>query len=162
MEFLDAADTILRFDENGTIEVEDGQGDQVLRHVDLPAVSISSASTVPEELNETPAKVAAVNSTEPVQGQPLDNAYHRGDWTLWLFFMKAAPKWTFVLFIFISCAEALAERMTCKSPINSLLRELRNVLTLAHQLSLCASGLTRVPIPRCHLPCMLFWASRRP
>ena len=117
VEFVDAADSILRFDENGNVVAEAGQGDRELRQIHEALESSAPEAQVPTEKDaaKTAVKAADNDLEQRKDGDRVQGVHHKGDWTLWLFFMKSAPKWMFGFLILISCAEAVAERLTCKS-----------------------------------------------
>ena len=111
MEFIDAADLVLQFDNDGNVVVEAGRGDQELEEIrpNPASASIRSEDTsdaVTEEDNPTPEELE--------EDDEVANLHHRGDWALWLFFFKSAPTWMFVAFVIASLVDAVAERMTCK------------------------------------------------
>lgn len=115
VEFVEAADSILRFDDAGNVVAEVGQGDRELRQINEALESSPERQyTTEKDAAETTVKKADSNQEQGKENGRVQGVHHKGDWTLWLFFMKSAPKWMFGFLIFISCAEAVAERITCK------------------------------------------------
>lgn len=111
MEFIDAADLVLRFDRDGQVAVEAGQGDRELVEFSQAHESASSQSEATDNLA---TKEVDYNPEEAEDENAAANLRQRGDWSLWLFFFKSAPTWMFVAFVVASLVNAVAEKMTCE------------------------------------------------